>query len=437
MPNLVVIGTQWGDEGKGKIVDFLAQGAQIVVRFQGGPNAGHTVCWGRYKLTFHQVPSGLLQPRIKGIIGCGCVVDPYRLEDELTLLKKNGKDVTKRLLIDRRAHIIFPYHKALDRLQEEQLAEKKIGTTGQGIGPAYQDKYARVGIRAGDLLNEDLFMDKLRRNVAAANFRLMELYRAEPISFKELGQELWTLTRNLAAMVGDGTVVLERALRTDKRILFEGAQGTHLDIDLGSYPFVTTSSTVVAGAATGSGISPLWLEEAVGVAKAYTTRVGAGPFPSELEANEAALLRELGGEYGATTGRPRRCGWFDAGVVRAAVRYNRLTALVLTKLDVLDSLSEIKVCVGYRYQGKRILEFDPFLATDLQPEFIALPGWREKTTNCRTYRSLPIQAKRYIEKIAELVNCPVALVSVGSERRAIVPVNIRRLRWLKNFGRGE
>jgi len=433
VPNLVVIGTQWGDEGKGKVVDFLAQNAQIVVRFQGGPNAGHTVCWGKHKLTFHQIPSGLLHPRIKGIIGCGCVVDPYRLQDELRLLKKDGKDVGNRLLIDRRAHIIFPYHKALDRLQETQLAEKKIGTTGQGIGPAYLDKYARVGIRAGDLLNEDLFMEKLRRNVAAANFRLMELYQAEPISFKELAQEVRVVSKNLTAMIGDGTVMLDRALRADKRILFEGAQGTHLDIDLGTYPFVTTSSTGVAGAATGSGISPLWLEEAVGVAKVYTTRVGAGPFPSELDTAEASMLRELGAEYGATTGRPRRCGWFDAGLVRAAVRYNRLTALVLTKLDVLDSLKEIKVCVGYRYQGKRILEFDPFLAPELEPDYISLPGWREKTTNCRTFKSLPLRARQYIEKIAELVDCSVALVSVGSDRKALVPVDIKALKWLKNF----
>lgn len=433
MPNLVVIGTQWGDEGKGKIVDFLSQNAHIVVRFQGGPNAGHTVCWGKHKITFHQVPSGLLPSRTRGIIGCGCVVDPYRLNEELMLLKEIGKDVGSRLLIDRRAHLIFPYHQTLDRFQEEQLAEKKIGTTGQGIGPAYQDKYARVGIRAGDLLNEDLSKEKLRRNVAAVNFRLMEFYQAEPISFKELSAELEAVTKKLVGMIGDGTVVLERALQKDKWILFEGAQGTHLDIDLGSYPFVTTSSTVVAGAATGSGISPLWLQEAVGVAKTYTTRVGAGPFPSELAANEAATLRELGGEYGATTGRPRRCGWFDAGLVRPAVRYSRISALILTKLDVLDSLKEIKVCVGYQYQGKRVREFDPFFASELQPEYITLPGWREKTNGCRTFKSLPAPAKRYIEKIAELVNCSVAFVSVGSDRKAMVPVDTQKLSWFKKL----
>ncbi|MGQ9678430.1 MAG: adenylosuccinate synthase [bacterium] len=433
MPNLVVIGTQWGDEGKGKVVDYLSRNANIVVRFQGGPNAGHTVCWGKHKLTFHQIPSGLLRPRTRGIIGCGCVVDPYRLEEELTLLKKSGNDVGHRLIVDRRAHLIFPYHKALDRLQEEQRAEKKIGTTGQGIGPAYQDKYARVGIRAGDLLNEDRFKEKLRRNVAAVNFQLMEFYQAEPISFKRLVVELGATVKNLMGMIGDGTLVLERALNAGRWILFEGAQGTHLDVNLGSYPFVTTSSTVVAGAATGSGISPLWFDEAAGVAKAYTTRVGAGPFPSELEPDEAALLRELGGEYGATTGRPRRCGWFDAGVVRAAVRYNRLSALILTKLDVLDSLKEIKFCVGYRHQGKLLKEFDPFIASECLPEYIVLPGWREKTSGCRTFRSLPSRAKKYIEKIAELVNCPVALVSVGSDRKAVVPVDTAKLRWLKNL----
>lgn len=431
MPSLVVVGAQWGDEGKGKVVDFLSRDADIVVRFQGGPNAGHTVCWGRRRLTFHQIPSGILHAGTKAVIGCGCVVDPYRLQEELHSLGKSQSWVRRRLLIDRRAHMILPYHRLLDRLQEEQLAEKKIGTTGQGIGPAYQDKFSRVGIRAGDLLDEDTFKEKLQRNVAAANFRLMEFYKAEPISLKELASEYWEITRPLAEMIGDGSGLIERALSQGRRVLFEGAQGTHLDIDLGTYPYVTTSSTVVAGAAVGSGISSLWLEEAVGVVKAYTTRVGAGPFPCEMDPAEAAVLRELGGEYGATTGRPRRCGWFDAGLVRAAVRYNRLNALVITKLDVLDSLAEIKLCVAYRYQGRRMKEFDPFIAGELEPEFITLPGWREKTTGRRSFKALPVPAKRYIEKVADLVDCPVVLVSVGKERNEIIPVAERRLKWLR------
>jgi adenylosuccinate synthase len=431
MPNLVVVGTQWGDEGKGKVVDFLARTAQLIVRFQGGPNAGHTVCYNHRRFTFHQIPSGILNPGVRCVIGCGCVIDPYRLQEEMASLKKNRTGLQKRLSIDRRAHLILPYHRLLDRLQEEQLAERKIGTTGQGIGPAYLDKFGRVGIRVGDLLNEDIFEEKLRRNVAAANFRLMEVYKAEPISFKHLSEEYWRVARPLVPIIADCSLIIERALKKDRWVLFEGAQGMHLDIDLGSYPFVTTSSTVVAGAAVGSGISPFWLEEAVGVAKVYTTRVGAGPFPSELADEEAKVLRELGGEYGATTGRPRRCGWFDAGLVRAAVRYNRLTALVLTKLDVLDGLKTIKICTGYRYQGRKVQEFDPFLAGGLEPQFITLPGWREKTVNCRRFGELPGPAKRYVDKIAELVNCPVALISVGSERRQMVTVAERELKWLR------
>uniref|UniRef100_A0A7V3UZM4 Adenylosuccinate synthetase n=1 Tax=candidate division WOR-3 bacterium TaxID=2052148 RepID=A0A7V3UZM4_UNCW3 len=432
MPNLVVIGTQWGDEGKGKIVDLLARSATLVVRFQGGPNAGHTVCCARGKFTFHQIPSGIINPQTRAIIGQGCVLDPYRLKEEISAITQHGIKIERRLFIDRRAHLILPYHRVLDRLQEEQLAERKIGTTGQGIGPAYQDKFARVGIRAGDLMDEDIFEEKLRRNLAAANFRLMEVYKAEPLSLKDVMTEYWQITRTLAPLIIDATVLIEKALRQDKRVLFEGAQGTHLDIDLGTYPWVTTSSTVVAGAAVGSGISPFWLEEAVGVAKVYTTRVGAGPFPTELTEKESSVLRELGGEYGATTGRPRRCGWFDAGVVRAAVRYNRLNALALTKLDVLDSLPEIKICTGYRYQGKKIKEFDPFIGEQLEPEFITMPGWQEKTSNLRHYRELPLRARRYIEKIAQLVECPVALISVGSERHQVILVNQRSLKWLKS-----
>ncbi|MEO0022367.1 MAG: adenylosuccinate synthase [candidate division WOR-3 bacterium] len=432
MANLTIVGTQWGDEGKGKIVDLLARTAQLVVRFQGGPNAGHTVCSPRGRFTFHQVPSGILYARTRCVIGLGCVLDPFRFNEELDEIEKNGIRVEKRLFIDRRTHLILPYHRVLDRLQEEQLADRRIGTTGRGIGPAYGDKYSRIGIRAGDLLNEDRFEEKLRRNLAAANFRLMEIYKAEPLNFKQVFTEYWEATRGLTPMIVDGTLLIEQMLRQDRRVLFEGAQGTHLDIDLGSYPYVTTSSTVVAGAALGSGISPFWLEEAVGVAKAYTTRVGAGPFPTELQEKEGEQLRELGAEYGATTGRPRRCGWFDAGLVRAAVRYNRLNALVITKLDVLDSLPEIRIGTGYRYQGKRVREFDPFLADGLEPEFITLPGWCEPTSGCRRYGDLPVRAKKYIEKIAQLVDCPVAMVSVGSGREQTVIVDARRLRWLKS-----
>ncbi|MBN2537920.1 adenylosuccinate synthase [candidate division WOR-3 bacterium] len=433
MPNLTIVGTQWGDEGKGKVVDYLARTAQLVVRFQGGPNAGHTVRVGDRQTILHQVPSGILTPGVRCVIGCGCVVDPHALGEETAALARMKLRARSRLTVDARAHLILPFHRQLDLLAEKH-SRSPIGTTGRGIGPAYADKVGRVGIRAADLLpgREERFREKLKRNLAAANVKLMERYRAEPISFKKLAEDYWRATRELARMVGDGSRVITDALAEGKPVLFEGAQGVHLDIDFGTYPYVTGSSTGVWGVGPGTGVSPLWLEQAVGVAKAYSTRVGLGPFPTELEGEEGERLRKLGGEFGATTGRPRRCGWFDAGVVRASVRLNRLNALVITKLDVLDSFEEIRIGTGYRCGRQRLDEFDPTRADELEPVYETFAGWHETTGACRKLRELPMRARRYLRRLEELCGCPVALASVGSERRQVVEVKKEALRWLKS-----
>jgi adenylosuccinate synthase len=432
MPDLTVVGAQWGDEGKGKVVDYLARTADMVVRYQGGPNAGHTVRVGALQTILHQVPSGILTRGVECIIGCGCVVDPEMLALELAGLARNGVKVTGRLTVDSRAHLIMPWHRQVDQLREKQAGRARIGTTGRGIGPAYADKVNRTGMRAADLLDEDVFQAKLKRNLAAANWLLMEKFRADPISYRKLAARFWQLTRPLAAMVGDGSAAANAALAAGRRVLFEGAQGVHLDLDLGTYPYVTCSSTGVNGVASGVGISPLWLSAAVGVVKAYTTRVGEGPFPTELVGAAGEELRTLGHEFGATTGRPRRCGWFDAGLVRASVRYNRFTALVITKLDVLDSLAEIPVATGYRLGRRRLGEFDPVHAARLEPVYETLPGWRVPTGSCRSWRELPLAARRYLRRLEELAGCPIALVSVGSDRAAVIETGKGALKWLKS-----
>ncbi|HTW91070.1 MAG TPA: adenylosuccinate synthase [bacterium] len=431
MSNLTVVGTQWGDEGKGKVVDYLAGRADVVARFQGGPNAGHTVRVERSTFTFHQIPSAVLYPKVVCVIGCGCVIDPYVFEHELAALRKHKVPLGQRLVVDCRAHMILPYHQQLDRLRDEQSAKQRIGTTGRGIGPAYADKVNRSGIRAGDLLSEEVFNDKLKHNVAAANFLLMDRYKAEPISFKDTAHEYWQATRRIAKMVGDGSLIIEDALRRGASVMFEGAQGMHLDIDFGTYPYVTSSLTWAGGVAPGTGISPVWLEEVVGIAKAYTTRVGLGPFPTEMNDADAERLRALGSEYGATTGRPRRCGWFDAPLVRVSVRHNKLNALVVTKLDVLDSFDEIKICRAYRLDGVEVGEFDSFHAEQLEPVYETMPGWREKTSGCRSFAELPLRARRYLARLETLCGCPIALVSVGSERSQTIPYKSRKLRWLR------
>ena len=431
MANLVVVGAQWGDEGKGKIVDRLAQTADMVVRYQGGPNAGHTVCVGNRQTVLHQIPSGILTRGVRCVIGCGCVVDPLVLLEEIAALRKLKITVGRRLAVDFRAHLILPYHRSLDRLKDEQAGRQRIGTTGRGIGPAYQDKLSRSGIRAEDVLVEERFQAKLKHNLAVANFTLMERYKADPFPAKGFVGDCWKSTRALARMVEDGSLLVEQELRRGGRVLFEGAQGVHLDIDLGTYPYVTTSSTGAWGVAAGVGISPLWLEEVVGIAKAYTTRVGEGPFPTELESVEGEELRRLGSEYGATTGRPRRCGWFDAPLVRSSVRHNKLTALVVTKLDVLDSLDQIKLCTDYILDGKVVAEFGQMQTKAPEPRYLTMPGWRQPTNKCRRYSELPLAARRYLHKIEELVDCPVAVVSVGKDRGDIIEARPKSLRWFR------
>jgi adenylosuccinate synthase len=433
VPDLVVVGAQWGDEGKGKIADYLAGTADMVVRFQGGPNAGHTVCHAGQEFTFHQIPSGVLCPGTRCIIGCGCVLDPYVFNAELADLRKHKINPGRRLLVDARVHMILPYHRQLDQLREAQSARGRIGTTGRGIGPAYGDKFARTGIRAADLLDEDAFNDRLKLNVAAANFLLMDHYKAEPLSFKRVSREYWDATRAIAGMVGDASLVIEEGLKTGKRVLFEGAQGMHLDIDLGTYPYVTSSSTWAGGVPSGTGVSPVWITEVLGIAKAYTTRVGLGPFPTELGEADAENLRKLGHEYGATTGRPRRCGWFDAPVIRSSVRHNKLAGLVITKLDVLDSFEEIRVCRSYRAGGRLLGEFDPLRASELEPEYITMPGWRKSTERCEKWSDLPLAARRYVSKLEELCDCPVIIISTGKDRKQTINVKPNKLNWLRTL----
>jgi len=432
VPNLVVVGSQWGDEGKGKIVDTLTRTATMVARYQGGPNAGHTVCVKGRQAILHQIPCGILTRGVRCVIGCGCVLDPYVLQSEIAALRKMKVTVGRRLVVDFRTHLIMPYHRALDRLKDEQAGKQKIGTTGRGIGPAYEDKLNRVGIRAGDTLSEDVFQAKFKRNTAAANFTLMERFKADPFPPKKLLAEYWSETRALARMVDDGSSVIEQELARGGRVLFEGAQGVHLDVDLGTYPYVTTSSTGAWGVAPGTGISPLWLEEVVGVAKAYVTRVGEGPFPTEMKPAESEELRNLGAEFGATTGRPRRCGWFDAALVRSSVRHNRMTALVITKLDVLDRFEQIRLCTGYQSAGKEVRDYTSLHSGRLEPQYETMPGWRQSTEKCRKYSDLPLAARRYLRRIEELVDCPIAIASVGKDRDDCVTVNPGALKWLKS-----
>ena len=430
--NLTVVGTQWGDEGKGKVVDHLSRRADLVARCQGGPNAGHTVCTGQRTIVLHQIPTGILNRGVDCVIGCGCVVDPYVFNEELAAVRRWRVPLGRRLHVDRRAHMIMPWHRQLDRVREERAGTRRIGTTGRGIGPVYQDKYTRVGIRAEDLLSEDRFRERMKRNLAAANFELMERHKSDPLPFKKTADDYWHATRGLARRVADGSALVEEALAGGKRVLFEGAQGVQLDIDLGSYPFVTTSSTGAWGVPPGLGISPLWMEQVVGVAKAYTTRVGMGPFPTEMTEEDAAAMRELGGEYGATTGRPRRCGWFDAALVRSSVRHNRANALIITKLDILDSFEELKICTGYRRDGRAVAEFDASRAGELEPVFVTMPGWRQPTGRCRRFARLPKAARNYIRRIEELCECPVAMISVGSDRDAMVyGAKTGVLKWMR------
>jgi len=418
MPVSVVVGAQWGDEGKRKIVDILSEGMDYVVRYQGGANAGHTINLQGKKFVLHLIPSGILHPQTVCVIGNGVVVDPAALLDEIKLLEEQGIQIDGRLKISNRAHLIFPYHKLLDQIRETSSVEQRIGTTGRGIGPAYSDKINRCGIRMTDLFNQKSLEEKVKIRVNAVNEILQNIYQQSPLEVDDILQQFKKSSQKIKSFITDTTLLLHQAVQQGKKILMEGAQGTLLDVDHGTYPFVTSSSPVSAGACLGSGIGPTKIDEVVGVVKAYTTRVGEGPFPTELHDREGERLREVGQEYGATTGRPRRCGWFDLVVARYAARVNGLTSLAITKLDVLDILDEIKVCTAYQYQGEPIEEFpaDIDILQDCQPVYDVLPGWKSKIGQISEYDALPDQAKKYLDYLESKIKVPISMVSVGPMR---------------------
>jgi adenylosuccinate synthase len=420
MSSLAIIGLQWGDEGKGKITDYIAQDFDIIVRYAGGPNAGHTIYFGDQKLVFHQIPSGILNPKSICIIGRGCVLDLTILQQEINQVINLNIDIKNRLFIDTKTHLIFPYHKAVDQYREEALGKKKIGTTIRGIGPCYEDKYARIGIRFGDLRDEASFAEKFKRNLAQKNFLLMELYKAEPLPDKKIYDEFCHYASLYSSMCINGADYLNTAYENNKKILFEGAQGTLLDIDHGTYPYVTSSSPTVGGICTGTGVGLNRINNILGITKAYTTRVGSGPFPTELFDSTGQHIQTRGHEFGAATGRPRRCGWFDAPLVRYTATINGIKQLVITKLDVLDELAEISIAVGYTYKGEKIKDFDPDLTAELKPEYLKLEGWQKSTKTAKSFDDLPKQARKYLDKIEELTNCKISILSVGEKRNETI-----------------
>jgi len=418
---VVVVGAQWGDEGKGKLVDVLAERADFVVRYQGGANAGHTVVTGQTQFILQQIPSGILHPRVICIVGNGVVLDPDQLFTELDQLAAKGIDPSNRLFVSDRAHLVLPYHKQLDRASERS---QNIGTTGRGIGPTYEDKYGRRGIRVGDLRQLDCMRPVLAERVERAN-RLLELMGStERVSLESEMALLERWAPRLLPLTVDSGLMVYRAIKDGKRVLLEGAQGSLLDVDHGTYPFVTSSNTTAGGAAVGAGIGPTAIHGVLGVVKAYTTRVGNGPLPTEAVDDSGAKLRELGGEFGAVTGRPRRCGWFDATVVRYAVRVNGLTGLAVTKLDVLDGFTEIPVGIAYRLDGSSCAEMpsEVDLLGRVQPMYETLPGWNRPTGEARKLSDLPIQARRYLDRLQELSGTPIRYVSVGTRRDQIIEV---------------
>ena len=423
MANVAIIGAQWGDEGKGKVVDLFTEDADIVVRFQGGNNAGHTLVVDGKQTILHLVPSGALHPNKLCVIGNGVVIDPAILIEEIDALKVQGHLADDRLLrISEQAHVIMPYHKAIDLARERLRGKGKIGTTGRGIGPAYEDKIARVGIRFIDLLEEDTFRDKLRRNINEKNIYLKAILKEKTLDFDEIHHSYRNYRERLKDYAANTGLLLDREIRAGKRVLFEGAQGTLLDVDHGTYPFVTSSNTTAGGAAVGTGIGPTAVDAVCGVVKAYTTRVGNGPLPTEAAAEQSEALRSLGDEYGATTGRPRRCGWFDAVVVRYAARINGITDLAVTKLDVLDTIEEIPVCVGYRIGTERVDDMPPGARAldQIEPVYELLQGWCRPTADARRLADLPPQARAYLDRIEDLIQVPIRYVSVGHRRDQII-----------------
>jgi adenylosuccinate synthase len=416
--NVVVVGTQWGDEGKGKVVDLLTERASAVVRFQGGHNAGHTLVIDGEKTVLHLIPSGILRDGVTCYIGNGVVLAPDALLVEIRGLEARGVPVRERLRVSDACTLILPYHVALDRAREVARGARAIGTTGRGIGPAYEDKVARRALRLGDLFHRDRFEAKLAEVVDYHNFALQHYFQAEPVDLQQVLDGALALAEDLRPMVADVPDLLHRATRRGEHLLFEGAQGTFLDIDHGTYPFVTSSNTTAGGAATGSGVGPGDLDYVLGITKAYTTRVGSGPFPTELFDAVGARLAERGHEFGATTGRPRRCGWLDAVVLRRSVRTNSVTGLCVTKLDVLDGLEVVRVCTGYRCGGE-VLDTVPSGAEAMaacEPVYEDHPGWSESTAGVTRLEDLPAPARAYLDRMAELAEAPVDIVSTGPDR---------------------
>ena len=412
--NVAVIGAQWGDEGKGKIVDLLTPHFSIVARYQGGHNAGHTVLVGGTKFVLHLIPSGILHPGVCCVIGNGVVVDPEALFQEVETLARHGIEVGDRLIISDKAHVILAYHRDLDLLHEARRGDNKIGTTSRGIGPAYEDKIGRRGIRVGDLFDPEALAGQVRENVNARN----RLVGDSTLAWKPLYENLLALGARMRPWVADVSAYLGTALSEGRSIMFEGAQGTLLDIDHGTYPYVTSSNSTAGGACTGLGIGPRAIGGVLGVAKAYTTRVGGGPLPSELSGEMADRLRESGQEYGASTGRPRRCGWYDAVAVRYAVRVNGLDSIALTKLDVLDGLPQIQVCTAYRCGDRVLNDFpgDIRVLASCEPVYETLPGWSRPTRGARRYADLPDEARAYVARLEEISGVPVGIISTGSDR---------------------
>lgn len=424
MANVVVVGTQWGDEGKGKVVDLYAEDADVIVRFHGGNNAGHTLVVGGQQTILHLIPSGILHEHKVCIIGNGVVVDPMVLLQEIEELKNRGLfPESTSLYVSQNAHLIMPYHRRLDLAKEAHRLGKKIGTTGRGIGPAYEDKVARIGIRVCDLLDEEVFREKLHYNIEEKNFYLTGCFHEEPINEQAIFEEYKVYSEQLRPYVGDTSVILDREIRQGKKILFEGAQGCHLDIDHGTYPYVTSSNTVSGNAACGSGVGPLAIHAVVGICKTYTTRVGEGPFVTELTDETGEMLQQKGQEFGATTGRKRRCGWLDMVLIRHAVRVCGITGLALTKLDVLTGIEKIKICTGYQLEAGMDSDTMPSNPRDLancQPIYEEMDGWSEDIFNARYHEELPKNARKYIERIKNLAGVPLVLVSVGAGREETI-----------------
>lgn len=437
MANLAVLGTQWGDEGKGKIIDLLAPSFDIVARYQGGHNAGHTVYVKGKKIILHLIPSGILHKDKLCLIGNGVVVNPQAFLDEIAELKKYGIQINDNIVISKNAHLIFPYHTRVEKLSEERWGDKKIGTTHRGIGPSYTDKAARLGIRAGDLLNLSLLRDKIEQNVQEKNIYLVH-YGESPLDPEKVFDEYVEYAAQIKKYIKDVSVILDKKIREGKSILFEGAQGTLLDIDHGTYPFVTSSNSTVGGVCTGLGISPDKINAVMGVTKAYTTRVGEGPFPTEVSGKMGKLLLERGNEFGATTGRPRRCGWFDAVAVSYSCRLNGIKKISLTKPDVLDELDDIKVCVGYKYKGGLLASFptESWVLEEVQPQYKIVKGWKKSIHRLTDFSALPKAFIDYLSLIEDLIGTRVSIISTGMERKDTIlieeelagMVNLRKLK---------